>query len=195
MRNWLATLRDRASDGRVMRFARHEDAASAIEFAFIAPMFIAMLLATLQIAVIFLAQSYLAAITDATKRQVLTNKTSTLTAAQWTKLMCSETNALFNCNNYIVSLQLAPTTSAGFTSALPQFDKNGNLVSTPPIASIPPSTTGAQVLLVVMYQWPVIAGPFSTGMLGTYFGTLPNGNFLLSTTEVFQTEPCTNGCP
>jgi Flp pilus assembly protein TadG len=194
MRHWLARVRDRAGNGRVMRFARHEGATTAIEFAFVAPVFLAFLLATLQITVIFLAQSYLAAITDATERQVLTNKTATLTAAQWTTLMCSETTALFNCNNYIVSLQNAPNTPAGITSALPTFNASGALASTPPIASITPSQQGTKVLLVVMYQWPVIAGPLGTGTLGTYFGMLPNGNFLLSSTEVFQTEPCTNSC-
>ena len=194
MRNWLAKIRDRAGNGRVMRFVRCQGATTAIEFAFVAPIFIAFMLATLQVAVIFLAQSYLSAITDATERQVLTNRTTNFTAQDWKNLMCAETTALFNCNNYIVSLQTVPSSPANIPSPSSFFDQNGNVKGTPPIANITPSTTGTQVLLVVMYQWPVISGPLGTGTLGTYFGTLPNGNFLLSTVEVFQTEPCTNGC-
>ena len=43
-----------------------------------------------------------------------------------------------------------------------------------------------KMLLIVMYQWPVISGP-----LGMMFGGLGNGDFLLVSTQVFQIEPCT----
>jgi len=188
MRARLARIRERVASGRIARFARNRSAATAVEFAFIAPILIAILLATLQLAVIFLAQSYLAAVADATARAVLTNKTASLTPTQFKSLLCSNATAMFqNCNtSMIISLQPAPTTPAGITSALPTFDSNGNLVSTPSIASIGPCT---KTLLIVMYQWPVIAGP-----LGAYFGTLGNGAYLLTSTEVFQTEPSSNGC-
>jgi len=188
MTNFLAKGGERAGKGRIGRFLRDRAGATAVEFAFVAPMFFAVLLATLQIAVIFFAQSYLATVADATARSVLTNQTATLTPAQFQTLMCSNVTAMLNCNNIIVSLQLAPTTTAGISAAMPTFNANGTLKTTPTVASIPPNT---KALLIVMYQWPVIAGP-----LGAYFGTLGNGNYLLTATEVFQTEPCsaTSGC-
>ena len=192
MKRLLAKIIGRGPKGlaRLARFARHQGAATAVEFAFIAPILIALLLATLQISVVFLAQSYLAAVADATARDVLTNKTSGLTATQFQADMCSHVAALFTCNQIIVSLQAAPTTQAGIAAALPKFDANGNLIGTPTLSAIGYNT---KALLVIMYQWPVISGP-----LGPYVGTLGNGNFLLTTTEVLQTEPCvttpTNVC-
>ena len=186
MGNWLALMRGPA--GTLRRFARDHAGATAVEFAFVAPMFFAVLIATLQIAVIFFAQSYLATIADATARQVLTNQTNGLTAAQFQTMMCSNVTAMFpNCSaNMMVSLQAAPTTQAGMASAMPTFDATGKLKNATSIATLPACS---KTLLIIMYQWPVIAGP-----LGAYFGTLGNGNYLLTATEVFQTEPPTGGC-
>ncbi len=173
---------------RLGRFKRAQSAATAVEFALIAPLLFALLLATTQIAVIFIAQSYIQTVAESTQRSVLTNQTTSLTPTQFKSLVCSSVGALFNCNNLIISLQVAPTSQAGIASAMPTFNAQGTMTSTPTIASIPPNT---QALLIIMYQWPVIAGP-----LGAYFGTLGNGNYLLTSTQVFQTEPCSasTGC-
>jgi Flp pilus assembly protein TadG len=181
-------LRFRALRARLGRFGRAQSAATAVEFAMIAPLLFALLLASTQIAVIFIAQSYIQTVAEATERSVLTNQTAALTSSQFKTLVCNNVGALFNCNNLIISLQVAPTTQAGISTALPTFNASGTMTSTPTIASIPPNT---QALLIIMYQWPVIAGP-----LGAYFGTLGNGAYLLTATEVFQTEPCSaaTGC-
>lgn len=182
--------RVRALRAALCDFLRAQGAATAVEFAFIAPMLFALLLATTQIAVIFIAESYLQTVAEATERAVLTNKYTSLTPSQIRTQVCNNVGALFtNCSsNMIISLQTAPSTPAGMASAMPTFDSHGNLTSTPPISTIPSNT---QALLIIMYQWPVISGP-----LGAYFGTLGNGSYLLSATEVFQTEPCTasTGC-
>ena len=178
----------RAWKARLGRFRRAQRAATAVEFALIAPLLFALLLATTQIAVIFIAQSYIQTVAEATQRAVLTNQTGSLTSTQFKALVCSNVGALFNCNSLIISLQVAPTSPSGIAAAMPKFDSSGKLTSTPSIASIPPNT---QALLIIMYQWPVISGP-----LGSYFGTLGNGAYLLTSTQVFQTEPCSapTGC-
>ena len=65
-------------------------------------------------------------------------------------------------------------------AAMPQFDVNGNLTNPTPYQL---QDAPAKMMLVVMYQWPTIAGP-----LGVSFGSLGNGNFLLVSTQVFQVE-------
>jgi len=185
----LTSMRNGGGESRVVRFARNQSAATAVEFAFVAPILIATLIATLQVAVIFIAQSYLAVISDATARFVLTNQAINYPSASFsTKLktqLCSYATAMFpSCSsNMIVSLQPAPATTAGIAAAMPTFDSNGNLKNPVSAACIAPNT---KALLIVAYQWPVISGP-----LGAYFGTLANGNYLLTATEVFQTEPPT----
>lgn len=180
----------RSSTARLGRFKRAQGAATAVEFALIAPVLFALLLATTQIAVIFIAQSYIQTVAESTGRSVLTNQTAALTPTQFKSLVCSNVGALFaNCStNMIISLQVAPTTQAGIAAAMPTFNTQGTMTSTPTIASIPPDT---KALLILMYQWPVITGP-----LGAYFGTLGNGSYLLTATQVFQTEPCSasTGC-
>ena len=41
------------------------------------------------------------------------------------------------------------------------------------------------MMLVVMYQWPVIGMP----SMGFNFSNMGNGTFLLVSTQVFQVEP------
>ena len=171
---------------KATRFRRCERGATAIEFVLVAPILIVILLATLQVSVIFFAQSILGYATEEGMRLVLTNQANNLTQTQFKQDICRNVLALFNCNNIIVSLQAAPADAAAIPAALPQFDKNGNLVSTSVQYSIPAPTNGVEpiMILVVMYQWPVISGP-----LGFNFGNLANGSLLLASTEVFQIEP------
>jgi len=83
----------------------------------------------------------------------------------------------------IAELEQAPNNAAAMPAALPQFDTHGNLIN-PTTYNIVPAPN--KMLLVVMYQWPVVAGP-----VGLVFGGLGNGNFLLVSTHVFQIEPST----
>ena len=179
---------------KLLRRYRADDATTAVEFAFVAPMIVAILLAAFQIAVIFIAQSYLEAVTEDAARIVLTNNAYTLTQAQFKAAVCGKVQALFNCANLIVHLQPVPACTAPNTTAqcmanlTPQFDSSGNLRKSRDLQSRQPAD---KMLLTVMYQWPVIAGP-----LGMTFSNLGNGSYLLSSTQVFQIELCTtsNGC-
>jgi Flp pilus assembly protein TadG len=164
------------------RFCRCDSGVNAIEFAFVVPLAIAIVLATVQVGVIFLAQSYLEYVAETGARLVLTNQAANnnWTQAQFAAQICSDVQALFNCNNLIVELEQAPSSAANMAAAMPQFDSNGNLTN-PTSYSVLPAP--AKMMLVVMYQWPVIGGP-----LGLNFGSLGNGNFLLVSTQVFQVE-------
>lgn len=169
------------------RFCACERGTNAIEFAFVMPMLVAILLVTIQVAVIFIAQSYLETVAEAGMRMVLTNQAQSagFTQAQFQSAICANVTALFNCNNLIIALEPAPANAASMSASMPQFDSNGNLTATPPynIAAMVP---GAKGMLVVMYQWPVLGGP-----LGLSFSSLGNGALLLVATQVFQIEPST----
>ena len=165
------------------RFWRCDKGVNAIEFAFVVPIIIAILLATAQVGVIFIAQAYLNEVAEAGMRTVLTNQANNLTQDQFKSAICSNVTALFNCANLIVELEQAPSTAASMSTAMPQFDANGNLTQ-PTTYTLAPAP--AQMLLVVMYQWPVIGGP-----LGLNFGSLGNGAYLLVSTQVFMIEPPT----
>jgi Flp pilus assembly protein TadG len=170
------------ASAELQRFWRCDKGVNAIEFALVAPVIIAIVLAILQVGVIFFAQAYLETVAEEGARLVMTNQAANAgwTQAQFEQQICANVQALFDCNNLIVSLQQAPTSPAAIAAAEPQFDNNGGLKGQMPYQVLPAPST---MMLVVMYQWPVIGGP-----LGLNFGSLGNGNYLLVSTQVFQVE-------
>ena len=181
MRATAIRVSESAAARRIARYFRCDRATTAIEFAFVSPIIVALLLATAQVAVIFIAQSYLETVGEVGMRTVLTNQANALTQAQFKTQICSNLTALFTCGSLIVDVEQAPTNAAAMAAAMPQFDSTGKLKN-PTNFVIAPAP--AKMLLVVMYQWPVVGGP-----LGLNFGSLGNGTFLLVSTQVFQIEP------
>lgn len=160
-----------------------ESGSVVVEFVAIFPLFMALMFAIFQAALIYVAEAYLETATEAGARLVLTHQTQGLTSAQFRAMICGEITALFDCSKLIVSLQPAPRGLAQLPSVLPKFDKYGRLQGSPPYF-VP---VGEQkVVLTVSYPWPVIGGPFAF-----YIANLGNGAFLMSSIQVFQTEAST----
>ena len=163
------------------RFLRCGRGGTAMEFAVLAPVVIAVILAALEVALIFLAKSYLETATEAAARFVMTNQANSMTQAQFKTQVCNEIGALFNCANLIVELEQAPTSVTQMSAAMPQFDSSGTLTN-PTSFSI--AAAPAKMMLIVMYQWPVLGG-----IMGLNFGSLGNGALLMTSTQIFQIEP------
>ncbi len=179
---------------KARRFVSDSRAMAAVEFAFMAPVIIAMILATLQAGVIFVAKAYLETGAEQAARLVLTNEavttsggvTSPMTQAQFQAAVCGQLPALFTCSNLmvqLVGLQLPTNTDASASSIpslLPQFNSNGTLQN--PTSYSTPSS-GETMLLSVMYQWPVYGG-----ILGLNWGNMGNGTLLMTSTQIFKVE-------
>ena len=163
------------------RFLRCERGSPAVEFALLAPVIIAVILATLQIAVIFLAKAYLETATEAASRFVMTNQANSLTQAQFKTQVCNNISALFTCANLIVELQQAPSSASQMSTAMPQFNANGVLTTA---TSYSVAAAPAKMMLIVMYRWPVFGVP-----PGLNFANMGNGTLLMSSTQIFQIEP------
>jgi Flp pilus assembly protein TadG len=166
------------------RLVRERRGTTAIEFALVAPMTIALALATLQAGTIFLARAYFETGAQAAAREVLTNKTAAMTADQFKSAVCSQLAPLFDCSQVIVELEPIPAGTTNLAGLLPTFSAAGVLIGNPPVsvgASSP--QPGSDALLVVMYPWPVFGGP-----LGLNFATLGNGTMLMTSTQVFRVE-------
>ncbi len=175
-----------AGAGRVgRRLADDEFGSPAVEFALVYPLFIAIVLATLQAASLFLVKAFFESAAEQAARVVLTNQTSTLTTAQFRTEVCSQLTALFSCGQVIVELEPLPAGTTNLSSMLPTFDSKGNLVGTPTVdVGASAGASGTDMLLVVMYPWPVYGGP-----LGLNFSNLGNGDMLMTSTQVFRIEP------
>src|SRR5271167_4994994 len=165
--------------------ARSETASAAVEFALVYPLFIAIVLATLQAASIFLVKAFFESAAEQAARVVLTNQTDSLTTAQFQTEVCSQLTALFTCSQVTVELQPLPAGTTNLSSLLPQFNSSGTLVGTPPVdVGASSGASGTDMLLVVMYPWPVYGGP-----LGLNFSNMGNGAMLMTSTQVFRVEP------
>jgi Flp pilus assembly protein TadG len=170
---------------RGCRLACDKTGSSAVEFALVFPIFIAIVLTTLQAGTIFLVKAFFESGAEQAARIVLTNQTATLTAAQFHTQICNELTALFNCGQIIVELEPMPAGATDPSALLPTFDSKGNVVGTPTIDVGPSAAAaGTDMLLVVMYPWPVYGGP-----LGLNFSNLGNGTMLMTSTQVFRVEP------
>jgi Flp pilus assembly protein TadG len=167
------------------KLAGDETGSPAVEFALVFPIFIGVVLATLQAASIFLVKAFFESAAEEAARVVLTNQTETLTAAQFQTEVCNQLTALFSCSQVTVELEPLPVGTTNLSSLLPQFNSSGTLVSTPPVdVGASAGASGTDMLLVVMYPWPVYGGP-----LGLNFANLGNGKMLMTSTQVFRVEP------
>jgi Flp pilus assembly protein TadG len=175
-----------AGVGRLGRnLARDEGGSPAVEFALVFPIFIAVVLATLQAATVFLAKAFFESGAQEGARVVLTNQTESLTAAQFQAEICNQLTALFNCGQLTVELEPVPAGTTNISGLLPKFDVYGNLIGTPTVdVGANAGAAGTDMLLVVMYPWPVYGGP-----LGLNLANLGNGKMLMTSTQVFRIEP------
>lgn len=165
-------------------FLRSQEGATAVEFAMIALPFIAIIFATLQAALLLMAQEELETATEKAGRLVLTGQVASAgtTQSQFATDVCSYLTALFNCANLMINMQTADS----FADASPgaptlTFGANGKVTNT---WSYEPGSAGSIVVLQVMYQWPVFGQ-----LLGFNLSNLSNGNHLLMATSVFKNEP------
>ena len=105
------------------KLAGDEAGSPAVEFALVFPIFIGVVLATLQAGSIFLAKAFFESGAEAAARVVLTNQTTgTMTAAQFKTEICNQLTALFNCGQVTVELEPVPAGTTTISAMLPTFD-------------------------------------------------------------------------
>lgn len=169
------------SAGALHRMACSEGGATAVEFALIAPAFLALLLALFEVGIISFMQEALQTATTQAARLIFTGQAQAqnMTAAQFQQQVCNNGGAAFNCGNLYVNVQ----TFTSFSSAT-MLNPVSNGAFNPATLSYNPGTPGNIEVVQVFYQWPVYLGP-----LGLDLSNM-NGNIhLLVATAAFRNEP------
>jgi Flp pilus assembly protein TadG len=173
---------------RLRRLPGDDRAATAVEFALLAPPLIFLILASLQLSIIFFAGQYLQSLATRAGREVMTGQVQTAgdTQTQFVATggpVCSAAPTLFfTCSNIMVDVESASSYSTLNTATLtPTYDSHGNVTNT---WAYSPGAPGDIVILRLMYNWPVIAGPLLPGLANQ-----SNGDRLLVATSVFKNEP------
>ena len=177
----------RGASPRVLRFARAREAATAVEFALIAPAFLATLIAVFQTCVFLFAQTVLQNAANQAGRYFLTGQAQNAgcTATQIINGGCGTLAggcpaAMFNCGNMYLVVQNYSSFASANTSSPSMYS------GTTPITTYAydPGTPGDIMVVQLIYAWPVIGGP-----LGFTFANLPNGSAEMVGVSVFRVEP------
>lgn len=187
------------------------DGAAAIEFAIVAPALIALILAIIYGALIFLAQQMLETAAQSASRLLLTGSAQTIklanghvgmSASDFKDAICngtSGTNAsgqtvtiapflppMLACSRLTVNVNTANSYNVTSTAA-PTFtyDSNGVLKTTNTGYNTQSGGDGQNQIIVLqlIYLWPTGVGP-----LGLNFVNQPNSNRMLVATSVLTTE-------
>jgi Flp pilus assembly protein TadG len=171
----------RRSVAAILQFARAKRAATAVEFAIVAAPFVALLMAILQIGVVFIAQQVLQTATNQAARLIMTGQAQVgnMTAAQFQQQVCTDATSMFACSGIYVNVQKFAT-FGGVSMTNPVTNgvfSNANLQYTP-------GGSGDIVVAQVFYQWPLVLGP-----LGFNLSNLKNNQLLLVGTAAFRNEP------
>ena len=162
------------------RFSANQRASTAVEFALVAPVFMALLFATLETGIIFFAGQVLQTITTNSARMIYTGQAQTAgyTQAQFQTYVCGQIPALFNCNNVYVNV----TSFTSFTGVtIGSQISNGTFVNN---MQYNPGGPGDVVVVQLFYKWPQIV----TG-LGYNISNLSGNMYLLQATAAFRNEP------
>jgi len=161
------------------RFARHCEAAVAVEFALIATPFLALTFAIIETAIVFFAGQTLQTAAATAGRLILTGQAQNagLTAAQFKQQVCNQIYGIFDCAN---SVYVDVQSYSSFSSAnLNPPVSNGQLNTSS--MGYNPGGSGDIVVLRLYYQYPVYVGLLSLSNL--------NGGYnLLAGTYVYKNE-------
>jgi Flp pilus assembly protein TadG len=163
-----------------LRVAR--EGTTAVEFALLAPAFLATLIAVLQTAFFLFAQASLQTAAVQAGRQFMTGQAQSLSQSTFkTKICQNYLPALFDCNSLIVIVQSYTSFANADTSAPALYNSQGQAVST---WAYTPGTPGQVMVVQLVYPWLVVNGP-----LGFVLSNLPNGAAEMMGVSAFRVEP------
>ena len=165
------------------RFGAARDGVAVIEFAFILPPVLYMIMAIFQIGMVFVAGQVLEDATTEFGRLIRTGQAQggRVDQASFRAAFCDRIAVFMNCdnNNLLIDIQVLP--SFGNVSLDWPTDEDGNF-TTPGNYQL--GANQQTVLMRAFYQYPVWL-PF----VGTTMANLPNGRRLLSASTAFRNEP------
>jgi Flp pilus assembly protein TadG len=164
------------------RFRRDPSGASALEFALIAFPLILLLLAALEVGIVYFANFSLENATAQGARLIRTGQAQAqkFDAGKFTSQVCKHFNAPISCTGLRLDVRrFANFSGASLTSPL---DGNGNLKTS---FAYEPGQGSEVVIVRAFYEWGLIAKfPKQIGL-----SNMANGNRLLAATAAFRNEP------
>ena len=170
------------------RFGRNRKGSAIVQFALVAPVFIALLFAIIETAIMFFASQILETVTQESARQIMTGQAqgAGYSATTFlTSVVCPQIPAVLTCANIGVDVEsdpsqfsnvniASPVTSGAFDATKLSFNMGGSC---------------SVVTVTLYYQWQMVV----TG-LGYNISNLNGNKRLLSATAAFRNEPYAGAC-
>jgi Flp pilus assembly protein TadG len=181
LRNSTRYVLRRARD--ISRFRRARGGATAVEFALIAPAFLAIVIALLEVSYFLFAQQTLQTAAVEAGRLFMTSQGPSQASLLATNSnICKIIQPLLSCGSVMVDVQPYDTFSAA-DAGTPTltYDGQGNVTNTWSYAA---GTPGQVVVVRLMYQLTTIRGP-----LGFVLSNLSNGMMLAMGVTAVRVEP------
>jgi Flp pilus assembly protein TadG len=181
---------NRGSRGRSLaallgRFRTDRSGASALEFAIVATPLILLLLAIIEVGLVYFANFALENATAQGARLIRTGQAQAkgFDAAAFKKEVCKHLTAPISCAG--LKLDVRHFSSFGSSTMSEPLDANFNLKTSFPYD---PGQGEDVVIVRSFYEWPLAAKlPEAIGL-----GNMSNGNRLLSASQAFRNEPFKN---
>jgi Flp pilus assembly protein TadG len=167
----------------VSRFRTAGDGATAVEFALIAPAFLATLIAVLESTLFLFAQANLQDAATEAGRLFMTGQAQNAgtTQSQFESEICPMISALFTCTNLMVNVTAyTDFSSANATEPTLTFNSSGGVSNT---WSYTAGNPGQVMVVQLIYQWPIVSGP-----LGYVLSNLGNGYTEMMGVTAFRVE-------
>jgi Flp pilus assembly protein TadG len=170
---------------QLTRLRHATQGATAVEFALIAPIFLATLIAIVEVAIFLFAQQYLQTAASEVGRQFMTGQAQAAGMKEQdyiTKVICPKIQTLFSCSSLMVNVQTY-SSFVGANSAEPvlTYNAQGQVTNT---WAYNPGNPGDVMVVQLIYQWPIVSGPF-----GYVLKNLGNGKTELMGVSAFRVEP------
>jgi Flp pilus assembly protein TadG len=168
----------------VSRFGVSNQGATAVEFALIAPPLFAVLIAIFEVGIFLFAQANLQAAASTAGRLFMTGQgqNSSMTQSQLTSQICPMIQALFDCTQLMVNIQsYSDFSSANASTPTLTYNAQGQVTNS---WSYSLGTPGQIMVVQLIYQWPIVSGPF-----GFVLPNNANGKAEMMGVSAFRVEP------
>jgi Flp pilus assembly protein TadG len=161
------------------RFRRNQNGAAAIEFAFVAIPFFALMFAIVQTAMVFFFSQVLETATADSARLILTGqvKSKSLSKSDFHQEVCNRVSGLFDCTKILVDVNVAANFAAANVSKLQESDLKNNA------STWNPGVGGDIVIVRTAYAMPIWVSAWGIGLADS------DNQYVLTATSAFRNEP------
>jgi Flp pilus assembly protein TadG len=185
-------MRSRASsmialNKTLRRFRRSRRGSAAIEFAFVAPIFFALLFAMIETGIMYFAAQVLETGTQDTARLMLTHQAqdANMTQSQFKQSLCNRLTYMFSCDDIYVDVKSYPAGTA--ITITDPIDGSGNFVNNFTYQTSP-GGSASTIVVRAFYQWPLFVTQLGYNIANLGRNT-SSAKRLLAATAAFRVEP------